>query len=395
MSTSWPALRWEEQSWDPGPGWGRTPRERALAGRRYRSALAPPITDRVLRVDSDVLAHAEDAAAAMARFDASGPIQYGAVIAILLRSESASSSQIEQISASARAVAEAELTGRGRGNAATVAANVTAMRAALELSDHLDVSAVAAMQAALLQESAPHMVGWRTEPVWIGGGSSTPVDADFVPPHHTRLAAGLEDLVTFMERTDLPVLVQAAIAHAQFETLHPFPDGNGRTGRALVHAFLRRKGLTRSVTVPVSGGLLADRERYIAALTTYRAGRPEAIVRVFADAALHAVDHGGRLAAELTQLQRRWETQLTARVDSAAWRLLVELPAHPVLDASTAAELIGSDRRNVHRHLRALVDAGILRSANHHGSGRILFRAPEVLQALDTYAEAVGRRSRG
>ena len=262
------------------------------------------------------------------------------------------------------------------------------------MSDRLDVPAIAAMQAALLQDSAPAMVGWRTEPVWIGGGSSTPVDADFVPPHHERLSAGLDDLVAFMQRTDLPVLVLAAIAHAQFETLHPFADGNGRTGRALVHSVLRQKGLTRSVTVPVSGGLLADRDRYIAALTSYRHGRPEAIIRVFADAALHAVDHGGQLADDLVRVQDEWEARLTLRSDSAAWRLLPHLAAHPVVDARTAAELIGVDDKNVHRHLRGLVAAGVLRSANHHRSGRILYRAPDVLDALDRYAEGVGRRSR-
>ena len=56
----------------------------------------------------------------------------------------------------------------------------------------------------------------------------------------------------------MPVLAHAALAHAQFETIHPFEDGNGRTGRALVHAMLRSKGLTRTVTVPISAGLLVD-----------------------------------------------------------------------------------------------------------------------------------------
>ncbi|AKU19113.1 hypothetical protein VV02_19380 [Luteipulveratus mongoliensis] len=380
--------------WDPGGDWGYTARERAMVGRRYRSAVPPEIAEQPLVVDSDVLAHAEDASAAMARFDAAGPGEYGVLTAILLRSESASSSQIEQLTASARAVAEAGVTGAGSTNARVVAANVKAMEAALELADRLDAQAIGLMQAALLEDHDPEMVGWRDEPVWIGGAASTPLDADFVAPHHTRIEAGVRDLVAFMRRTDLPVLAQAAIAHAQFETLHPFADGNGRTGRALVHAFLRHKELTRSVTIPISGGLLADKERYIAALTAYRQGRVEPIVRVFADAALHAVRNGTLLAEELRALVDTWRTRLTVRSDSAVWRLLDQLPAHPVLDARTAARLLGVDEKNVHRHLRALVSADVLVASNHHQGRTILFRAPEVLAALDRYAEYAGRRQR-
>ncbi|MBW4096404.1 MAG: Fic family protein [Acidobacteria bacterium] len=61
----------------------------------------------------------------------------------------------------------------------------------------------------------------------------------FVPPHHERITALIDDLVAFANRVDLPVLVQTAIAQAQFETIHPFPDGNGRVGRALIQAMLR------------------------------------------------------------------------------------------------------------------------------------------------------------
>jgi Fic/DOC family len=95
----------------------------------------------------------------------------------------------------------------------------------------------------LLRGSQPEHAGkWRDQPVWIGGGDLSPHNADFVPPHHSRVEPAIADLVRFMDRDDMPPLVQAAIAHAQFETIHPFPDGNGRTGRALVQSLLRGKG---------------------------------------------------------------------------------------------------------------------------------------------------------
>jgi Fic family protein len=96
----------------------------------------------------------------------------------------------------------------------------------------------------------------------------------FNPPHHDHVPVLIDDLVAFARRTDIPLLTQAAVAHAQFETIHPFPDGNGRTGRALIHSMLRGHGLTHNVTVPVSAGLLTDTSAYFDALTAYREGEP-------------------------------------------------------------------------------------------------------------------------
>ncbi|WP_404388078.1 Fic family protein [Humibacillus xanthopallidus] len=298
------------------------------------------------------------------------------------------------MTASARAVAEAELTGTGRGNAAVVAANVDAMTAAIALADRLDADAILRIQAALLGGTSPHLIGWREEPVWIGAAGSAPVTADFVPPHHTRIEAALGDLVDFMARDDLPVLIQTAVAHAQFETIHPFADGNGRTGRALVHALLRAKRVTRHVTVPVSGGLMHDRAGYLAALDAYRQGEIEPIVTAFALAGLRAVEHGRTMRRRLDDVRARWSEQVNARSDSAVWRLLDVVVARPVLDAATAAAALGIAEPNVHRHLRVLTEAGVLVARQHHPGRRTLWRSPDVLEVLDAYAADVGRRQR-
>lgn len=71
--------------------------------------------------------------------------------------------------------------------------------------------------------------------MWIGSNALSPHTASFVPPHHSRVPAALDDLIVFVRLGDLPVLARIAIAHAQFETIHPFNDGNGRTGRTLIH----------------------------------------------------------------------------------------------------------------------------------------------------------------
>jgi Fic family protein len=391
----WPAVAYEQQVWEPPPSLrGVTRAERSAAGRTYRAAVVPEIARLSPVISPAIAAQAEEAVAEIRAFDVETPRELSSFEAILLRGESASSSQIEHLTASARAVAEAELTQSGGGNAGVIASNVEAMVAAVDLADRLDSEAILSMQRVLLEKSAPHLLGWRTEPVWIGGGASTPVTADFVPPHHARIECSIADLVEFMRREDLPVLTQAAVAHAQFESIHPFADGNGRTGRAIVHALTRAKGVTRHVTVPLSGGLLRDRDGYVAALEAYRAGDIGPIVSAFALASLHAVEHGRTMRRRLDNVRADWRTLVPARADSAVWRLLDAFIAHPVLDAPTAARLIGVAETNVHRHLRALTNAGALVARPHHQSRRTLWRAPDVLGVLDAYAHDVGRRAR-
>lgn len=95
-----------------------------------------------------------------------------------------------------------------------------------------------------------------------------------MPPPPERVKELMEDLVAFMNRGDLPPVVQAAIAHAQFEIIHPFADGNGRVGRALIHVVLRRRGLAPRYVPPVSLVLAADARAYVAGLTAFREERP-------------------------------------------------------------------------------------------------------------------------
>ncbi len=161
------------------------------------------------------------------------------------------------------------------------------------------------MHAALLGDSDPGIVGgWRTQQVWIGGGDYSPHDAAFVPPHHDRVPAAMDDLIVFLGREDVEPLAQAAVAHAPFDTIHPFPDGSGRVGRAMVHSLMRSKRITRNVTIPVSAGLLTNLDSYFDALTEYRLGRPEPIVRLMAEASFSSIANGRTLVSDLRSVRR-------------------------------------------------------------------------------------------
>jgi len=395
MSAIWPVVTTEVREWKPtiDPAL-LSRRQRETKSGTYRATIAPPIADVVAWVEHDAIAAADDASAALVRFDAEVGALTAPFASILLRSESASSSQIENLTAGARAIAEAELDERSSGNAPLIVRNVRAMQAALDLADDIGDASVIAMQKALLFDSAPHATGaYRSEQVWIGTSALSPHGASFVPPHHDRVPAAMNDLFRFIDRLDVPVLFQASIAHAQFETIHPFVDGNGRTGRALVQAMLRRGGLTRQVTVPVSGGLLADVDRYFAALTSYRAGRAEDIVRIFAEASILAVDNGRRLADDITAISSAWQEQLAGlRIDAGARRLAELALEQPVLNAEVASERLRVSRPVLYNAFDTLVERGVFQTANSQRRNR-LWVAGDVIAALDGFAERVTRRS--
>ena len=358
----------------------------------YHPAVPADIADLVLDLSPSVIADAEHASNEIARFDAELGGEIAPFAAVLLRSESAASSQIENLTASARAIAEAELPGgRGKRNAEMVVANTAAMQAAVALSDKVDANAILAMHRALMVNEPRHTPGaFRAEPVWIGGGS-TPVGATFVGPRHALIPGAIDDLIAFAQRNDVPTLPQIAVAHAQFETIHPFTDGNGRTGRALVQAMLRNKGLTRKVTVPVSAGLLADTDAYFAELTSYRAGAAAPIVDRFSQATVLAIANGRQLVADIRDIRENWNSVIRARSDSAVWKVADLLTRRPVVNAALLAQELGIESTNAHRYLNPLAEAGILVETNSGPRSRV-WRSAEVLAALDAFAERAGRR---
>lgn len=395
MVSAWPAIGFEAHPWVSTIPTSLVPRRlRDRQAQPYLAAVLPHIAGQSLRLPEDVAALAEEASTEIARFDAELGTEIAPFASVLLRSESASSSQIENLTSGAKSIALAELGSRDKHNATEIVGNVAAMTAALDLADRLDEAAVIAMHAALMSDVAPSMAGqWRDVQVWIGGDSYGPHAADFIAPHQDRVPALMADLIAFTHRTDLPLLSQTAIAHAQFETIHPFPDGNGRTGRALIHAMLRSHGLTRNVTVPVSAGLLTDTAGYFAALTQYRAGEPAAIVERVANASFAALSNGRQLVAELRAIRAAWDERVAVRRGAATWALADLLIRQPVVHAATVARELGISPQNAQRAIGPLVDAGVLQEFTGFARNR-MWQASEVLEALDEFAARAGRRAR-
>jgi Fic family protein len=393
--SGWPQLTYEEHRWVPSnPDAGSRRRQIAARGPYETAVLEPIAAIEEIPLSRDTRALVTEATAEIARFDTEMGSDIAPFASVLLRSESAASSKIENLTASARSIALAELGDTSKRNASIIVSNVRAMQAAIDLADHLDQDAILAMHAALLGEPDLDIVGgWRTQQVWIGGSDYSPHGAAFVPPHHDRVPAGMDDLVAFLGREDIEPLAQAAVAHAQFETIHPFPDGNGRVGRALVHSLLRSKRMTRNVTIPVSAGLLTNLDSYFDALTEYRRGHPEPIVRLVAEASFSSIANGRALVTDLLNVRDRWSERIHVRSDAAAWKVADILLVQPVIDSPAVQERLNIPAMSANRAIERLVKDGVLREITGRYRDRV-YEAKEVLLALDGFAARGGRRAR-
>jgi Fic family protein len=392
--TGWPAVGYERLIWESSNrDFGTMARsEMALRRGSYSAAIPADIAALDYAPARSVSAVAEDASNEIARFDAEMGNEIAPFAAILLRSESVASSQIENLSASARSVAMAELGDTTKLNATLIAANTQAMRSAIRLSDHLDGESILQMHLALLGAHDPRSAGrWREEAVWIGRSSRNPIGAEYVAPHHSRVVHAIDDLVAYIHREDIPVVEQAAIAHAQFETIHPFTDGNGRTGRALIHSMLKAKGLTRNVTVPVSSGLLGQPDVYHRALTAFRAGSPDGIIELTADAAFRAIANGRQLVIDIRQIREDWRESVKARADSATWKIVDLLLRQPVLNTAVLNSELGITANHASRYMDQLRAGGAVTSFDVHRRG-LHWKSDAVLVALDAFADRSARR---
>lgn len=334
------------------------------------------------------------------------------VARFLLRSEAIASSRIEGIAPSARQVALAELGQREQVSgisapARLVADNMILLRQATSrLLDvpMIEVADLVGLQAALLADE-PRLHGIRKAQNWIGGSAWHPLEADFVPPPPELVAELMSDLVTYLAGGAHSPVVQAALVHAQFETIHPFADGNGRVGRALIHTVLARRGLTEDSVLPISLVFSTLSDGYVQGLTAFRHGAAEgspsavaareAWIGHFVAAVRTAAAQARQVAAALRLLRTEWEQRLARtrgqvgkralRSDSATSALLADLPATPVVTVAAAADLHAVSAAAAGRALDELREAGILTMSRLDGK-RAVYVAAEVLDLI-TWAE--------
>lgn len=356
--------------------WPHDPTRAAPARHRracqYEAFIPDPI--RGLRIDLPgwVAGVVSDAEKAIADLNAGAGPELTPLARLLLRTESIASSKVEGLQVGTRNLARAEAKestgGRVSPEAAEILGNIDAMQFAIEEAAATEPSTRTFTEIHReLMTRAPNsgIAGRiRERQNWIGGNDYTPCGAAFAPPPHEEVDPLLEDLARFVEEDSLPPLVQAAVAHAQFETIHPFEDGNGRTGRALIHVILRRRGLTPSFVPPISVVLAKTKDAYIRGLTVYREDDLAAWIESFAACALQAATLADRYVGRVRALQDEWREQLRdrsdPRSDAASWAIIDVLPAHPVITVPAGVTATGRTRPAVTNSIDQLVLAGVL-----------------------------------
>lgn len=363
--------RYIHEIWQADPTVYAPPRYRRAC--QYDAFLPDPVADLDVALPGEVAGIVSDAERAIADLNRAAGPELMPLARLLLRTESIASSKVEGMQVDARSLARAEAnqeTGRKVGSsAAEILANIDAMQLSIERAadlegvrpaDFLDIHRV-------LLEHAPNsqIAGrFRTTQNWIGGNDYNPCGAAFVPPPPAEVERLLDDLCAFVNDVALPPLVQAAIAHAQFETIHPFEDGNGRTGRALVQVVLRRRGLTPAFVPPISVVVARDKDRYLKGLTLFRDDRVADWIETFAAATAEAATLAAYYTARVRDLQDRWRERLrqdsNPRADAAAWSLIGILPAHPIITVPVAVAATGRTKPAVANAVEQLETAGIL-----------------------------------
>jgi Fic family protein len=373
-------------------------------GCEYEAYLPDPLLGRSFSLEGSTAADVSDAEAAIRRLnqDGSALADSEAMARLLLRAEAVASSRIEGLEVAARRLLKADLArgfenSRPDATATEVLNNIEAMHWAVETLSvvrELHVDDILAVHDRLLAGTSLERFGGALREVqnWIGGSSFNPCSAAFVPPPHEHVHELMQDLCDFCNQDDLPAVAQAAVAHAQFETIHPFVDGNGRTGRALIHVILRRRGLAPRLVPPISLVLATWSADYIEGLTATRyRGEPggraaidgvNAWISLFAGACRRAVSDADAYEERVRALQAEWYGRLgRVRKNSAVELLLQALPGAPIMTVKSAATRIGRSVQAVNEAIPRLLEAGVLKQTTV-GQRNRAFEAAELIDGF-------------
>jgi len=386
------------------PGNPDAPSRRGRVSCDYEAYCPDLLAGRRFMLEGEVAAEVAEAEAAVARLNIEvlALTDTEALARLLLRAESVASSRIEGLEIGARRLLRAEVA-RELGErpvdlvAGEILGNIDAMSSAIrevEPGEDITPGTLLAFHQRLLASTrlAEHAGMLREKQNWIGGSDYNPCSAAFVPPPPELVSDLIADLCSFCNDESLPAVAQAAIAHAQFETIHPFADGNGRTGRGLIHLVLRRRGLATRVLPPISlvlatwardyvDGLEATRYRGPSSSKDAQAGLNIWLAR-FAGACQRAVVDAASFEERIEQIEVEWRAHVgSVRRNSATDLLLRSIAGAPVLTVTGAARLIGRSYPQTNAAIERLLAAGVLSQVTVGRRNRA-FEAPAVVNAF-------------
>ena len=393
---------YEEDTWKPD--FARAGGRR-LEGGRYKRYTPPHIAEATPQLQSGTATLSERAGTAVRELNQHAA-SLGSLESLgrqLMRSEALASSWIEGLQLSHRKLAAATIPELSNYKAQEVLGNLEAMGRAIEIgadAPNLNSEHIKQIHYELAAEAGAPMTQiagqFRDEQGWIGGTS--PVTADYVGPAEGQVPGLIADLCEFMNRDDLSPVTQAAMAHAQFELIHPFGDGNGRVGRCLIHTILRRRGTATEYVPPISLVLGANKDAYIAGMDSYEAsqvsGWPDPRLDIWIAHFSRAVEasavHAREFSDSVHHLQEQWREDIRpVRRDAAVLPLIDALPSYPFITARIGIEVTGKSRPAVIDALDRLAQAGALTRHRNQRKGDS-WEAKQLFELLKEFEYAVG-----
>ncbi|MHC6222532.1 Fic family protein [Arthrobacter sp. MMS24-S77] len=389
---AWPAHGSTTMPWKSS---GRPPRE----DREFTEvivSLPPRISECWFDPGRETIVALEEAAVAVASLDVTASTRMAAISGFLLSSEAVSSSKIEHVDADRDDYARAMIGQKSSDDARSMVAAADAVQRMINdagLNGTIRIEAMLSAHHTLMKNDrldAEHAGKVRDVQNWIGGSDYSPRGAVHVPPPPELVPGLLGDLMVFCNRVDVPIMAQAAIAHAQFESIHPFTDGNGRIGRGLIGAISRRRGLTKNTVTPIASAMVADVETYFGLLNNYRYGDVDPFVLYLARSAVRASDAARESVAALDALPAMWLDLVRPRKGSADEKIIPWLLERPVFEAHNAAHAAGVEERSVYGALDRLTAAGVITPITQSKRNRA-WAATEVLDEVDRLNERLAR----
>lgn len=382
--SSWPAHTSETMPWKTV---GRPPREDRLFS-EVDVSIPPHIARCWFEPERATIVAIEEAAAAVASLDMTAGTRMAAISGFLLRSEAVSSSKIEHVDANRNDYARAIIGLKASTDARSMVAAAEAMQSMVNdagTTGEIRLEALLVAHKTLMKDDpldGHHAGVFRNVQNWIGGSDYSPRGAIHVPPPPALVPELMDDLREFCRRIDVPIMAQAAIAHAHFESIHPFTDGNGRIGRALIGSISRRRGLTRNTVTPIASAMVADVDTYFSLLNNYRNGDADPFVLYLAKSAIRASQAARESVAALDELPALWTDLLSPRKNSAEAKLIPWLLEQPVFEAHRAAYVAGVEETSIYKTLNRMTDAGVLTQITQSQRNRA-WAAVEVLDEVD------------
>lgn len=390
----WPACGRKTQAWRQTTR-GGTRDDRML--REITVVIPPLIAGRLVPIDAALATDMELAMREIAVLDTAQGETLDALGVLLLRTESVASSKIENVQASLEDYARALYGIKTNKSAVSMVAATQALKIMIDdvgRTKRIEIETITTSHAMLMAdaENEREYAGrLRDVQNWVGGSDYSPRGALYIPPPPETVQGFMADLIAFSNRNDIPVLAQAAVAHAQFESIHPFTDGNGRIGRALINTILRRRGATSRVVVPLASALVAHRDRYFDLLGDYRDGDPRPMVASFAISSRVAAAESRLTASRLNEIPKEWRDMVgRVRTESITDKLLTLLLRKPIVSAEELLSIFKAPPSSIYTAIDRLQSVGVLRPLTDRKRNQV-WGAGLVLDELDDLGMRIAR----